>query len=76
VLGFLPKEFETFAREYVVKRYSFVFLISDTALYWIPITFLFIAAFIAVTIRNKKKAATYGGGGIKGSGDKRWKARR
>jgi hypothetical protein len=55
VLGFSPKEFESFAVEHIVKQYSFVFLISDTALYWIPITFLFIAAFIAVTIRNKKK---------------------
>lgn len=55
ILGFSPKDFESFARENVARRYSFVFLISDTALYWIPITFLFIAAFIAVTIRNKKK---------------------
>lgn len=55
VLGFPPKEFESFARENIVKRYSFVFLVSDTAIYWLPITFLFIAAFIAVTIRNRKK---------------------
>jgi hypothetical protein len=55
VLGFTPKEFESFVNDDIVKRYSFIFLISDSALYWIPITLLFIAAFIAVTIRNKKK---------------------
>jgi hypothetical protein len=55
VIGYSVREWETFAREDLVKRYSLVFLISDTALYWLPVTFLFIAAFIAVTVRNRRK---------------------
>lgn len=55
VIGYSAREWESFVREDLVKRYSLVFLISDTAIYWLPVTFLFIVAFIAVTVRNRRK---------------------
>ena len=56
-IGLNLREFEDMVRKYITSRYQFVFFVTDSYMWWVLIAFLFIAAFIATTIRKRKRAA-------------------
>ncbi len=55
--GLSLPEFEELVGKYIASKYRFVFLITDTYMWWVAIAVLFIAGFIATAIRNRKRAA-------------------
>ena len=56
-IGLTMREFEEMVEKYVASKYRFVFFVTDSYLWWALIVLLFIAGFVATTIRNRKRAA-------------------
>jgi hypothetical protein len=57
VFGLTKEEFERLAQSSIIQRYRYLFLISDTWLYWLPGALLVIVGFIMIRFRNKKRLA-------------------
>jgi hypothetical protein len=55
--GLTSREFSEMVESYISSKYRFVFFITDSYIWWVLIAFLFVAGFIATTVRNRKRAA-------------------
>lgn len=57
VYGLTMTEFESMYNQALTEKYWILFFASDTYLFWIGITMLFILGYIVTKIRNRKKLA-------------------
>jgi hypothetical protein len=55
-IGLNNREFEDMVVKYIESKYRFVFFVTDSALWWVLISLLFVAGFIATMRRNRKRA--------------------